>query len=172
MKATEDEEEVNMRHDIHLESSIDAMVREEKWMEEEDVQKGGASKSGVQVHESLEDASPVDEANLQCLEGIVETEAQERESETTREVMSATEAPDFSTEFEDADKKTTSKEVTPSFEPEKQCEETAEANESMEEKASSEEVWYKFGKLLLKNVNFHLFSLKLVLLHEYHETGS
>lgn len=144
--------------DINLESTLNFKV-EEKCMEEEEVQIDGASKSEVQVREILENPSLIDEANIHSHKESNEAETQEKDSETTRAVMSETEPPGASTEVEDTGKQTTSDGLTSSLEPEKQCEKTAEANDSWEETVSNEEVWYKFGKLLLRKGKLPLIFL-------------
>lgn len=151
-KATEDEKEVKMLRDINLESSLDAKVREEKCMEEKDLQTNGALESEVEARES-----PVDETNLQSHEEPIDADTQERDSEMTKDVISDSEAPGFSTEFKDTDEQT-SQGMTTSLEPEKQCEQTTEATHPAEGKVSSEEVRCEFSKLLFKKENFHLFS--------------
>lgn len=130
-----------MQHDVNLESSLDDAVSEEKFLEEEDVQTDRAPKTDLEVDDNTVESRHVeDEVNIQSHEETIKPEIQEKDGQTTQEVMSETEVHEFSTEFKDLHKQTESDEVTASPEPEKQCEKTVGANDSVEEKVSSEEV--------------------------------
>lgn len=145
-KASEDEKEVKVQDDVKTDTSLDAEVREEKCAKEEHVQTG-APKSEIAVSESIQSTSQaVDEVDVRSHEETVGGEMQERESEKPREVISESEAPELSTEFEDANQQTVFEEVTSSLEPVK----IAEANDSVQEKVSNEEVQYKFIEMLFK----------------------
>lgn len=139
-KAYENDKEVKAQHDVNLESSLATGKSAEKCLEEEDVQIDGAPKTEVEVNDNIEDPPHVeDEVNI-CLQETIKPEIQEKDGETTQEVMSETEVQELSTTLEDVHMQTTSNEVTASSEPEQQCEKTTGANDSVEERVSSEEV--------------------------------
>lgn len=140
-KDQQNDEEVKLQDDVNMESFSATEVIEEKCMEEEDMQTKGEPKQEDKVSGSVEDTSQVeDEANVHIKKESGKSKTQKKDSETSLEVMSETEAPELSTEFENPNKLETSDEATASSEPEKQSEEPAGVNYSTKEKVFSEKV--------------------------------
>lgn len=161
-RAPKDEKEVEVQYDVKTEASLGAEVKQEKCVEEEELRTNGAPKSVVGEEKCVEEedeqtngapkpeiaaseslhyiSQVVDEVDAHSHEEVVTAEMQEKDGETTEKVISETEVPELSTEFEGANKQTTSEEVTTGFEREKQCKEIAKASDSTEKKVSSEEV--------------------------------
>ncbi|KAK4785150.1 hypothetical protein SAY86_001839 [Trapa natans] len=118
----------------------------ESSLEEDDEQSDGAPKRVVEVNDGKEELQHLeDEVNIHRQETI-KPEIQEKDGETTQEVTSETEVHELSTELDGIHTQTTYNEATASTAPEKQCEETAEVNHSVEEKVSYEEVGEEKGK--------------------------
>lgn len=101
----------------------------------------GAPMPEVEVGESAQETLQVeDEANVHSNEKTGKPKTQEKDGETAQQVMSGTEVPELSTEYEDANKWKTFGEQIASSEPEKQWEKPAGMNDTIMEKVSSEEV--------------------------------
>ncbi|KAK4760303.1 hypothetical protein SAY87_005196 [Trapa incisa] len=141
VEENKNDEEVKMQDNVNLELPSATEAREEECFNEKDGQMNVAPVPEVEVGESIHETLQVEYgSNVHSNEETRKPEAQEKDGEIAQQFMSETEVLELSTELEDANKQKTSDEEISSFEQEKQCEKLDRADDSIAEKASTEEV--------------------------------